>query len=335
MQTIEYREGGVWLPECGLWLDPQKTQTGPLPVLVSHAHADHVRPHREVILSLPTARLVQVRLGGQRQQHVLEYGERRLFETNRGRYHLTLLPAGHILGSAMAWVETERGSMLYSGDFKLRASRSAEANETGPARGCDHLVMETTYGRAQYRFPSAAEVFKDVVRFCEETLARKETAVLLAYSLGKSQEVLCGLAGTGLPVTLHESVWKITQVYEQCGVVFPPYEREEEGSAVGRVFICPPQAARAGKVSRLGTQRSAIITGWALDPSCRFRSGTDAAFPLSDHADFTELVEMVKRVQPKKVLTLHGFAADFAQTVRRLGIDAQALSEHEQLELSL
>ena len=58
-------------------------------------------------------------------------------------------------------------------------------------------------------------------------------------------------------------------------------------------------------------------------------------FPISDHADFPDLIEFVKQVNPKRVLTLHGFAADFAQTLRELGYDAQALSEDEQMTLGL
>src|SRR5215831_253048 len=85
----------------------------------------------------------------------------------------------------------------------------------------------------------------------------------------------------------------------------------------------------------LGKTRSAILTGWAVDPNCRYRYQCDAAFPLSDHADFPDLLEMVNQIQPKKVYTLHGFAADFAQTLRNLGYDAQALSEGEQLALAI
>jgi DNA ligase-1 len=85
----------------------------------------------------------------------------------------------------------------------------------------------------------------------------------------------------------------------------------------------------------LGRTRTAILTGWAVDSNCRFRYQCDAAFPLSDHADFSDLVEMVKQVQPKAVYTLHGFAADFAQTLRGLGYDARALSEDEQLSLEI
>jgi DNA ligase-1 len=101
------------------------------------------------------------------------------------------------------------------------------------------------------------------------------------------------------------------------------------------VLICPPLSNLSGVLRKLGRVRTAVLTGWAVDPNCRFRYQTDAAFPLSDHADFTDLVEFVKRVGPKKVFTLHGFAADFAQTLRELGFDARALSEEEQLSLPL
>ena len=44
---------------------------------------------------------------------------------------------------------------------------------------------------------------------------------------------------------------------------------------------------------------------------------------------------MVKRVNPKKIYTLHGFAADFAECLRELGFDARSLSEDEQMLLAL
>ena len=78
-----------------------------------------------------------------------------------------------------------------------------------------------------------------------------------------------------------------------------------------------------------------MISGWAIDPSAIYRYQVDAAFPLSDHADYTDLVRYVDLVQPKRVLTLHGFAAEFARDLRDRGIEAWALSEQNQLELTL
>lgn len=334
MPALDFRfhRGGLHFPELGLWLDPHERQTGPGRVFVSHAHSDHTAAHREVILSEPTARLMQSRLGGKRIEHLLTFGAARRFDDAAAPYEITLLPAGHIFGSAMALLEAEGSSLLYTGDFKLRRSLTAEYCEPRPA---DVLVMETTFGRAKYAFPPTDDVLREVIRFCRDTLASGETAVLLGYSLGKSQELLRGLADAGLPIMLHETVHKLTKVYEQLGQSFPPYEPFDAARARGRVLFLPPSIARSALLQNLGRIRTAVITGWAMDASCRYRSRADAAFALSDHADFPDLIELVKRVAPKKVFTLHGFAADFAATLRRLGFDAQALSEPEQLELSL
>ena len=61
----------------------------------------------------------------------------------------------------------------------------------------------------------------------------------------------------------------------------------------------------------------------------------DAAFPLSDHADFPDLLAFVRQVGARRVFTLHGFATDFAATLRERGMDARALGEPEQLTLAL
>ena len=288
--------------------------------------------HREVILSAPTARLISARIGGTFVENILPFGEARPFDGGEVPHRLTLLPAGHILGSAMAFLEAEGQSLLYTGDFKLRPGLSSEACEP---RHADFLIMETTYGRPQYRFPPPEAVIPEVIRFCREALHNDETAVLLGYSLGKSQELLCGLADADLPIVLHSTVYKLAQIYEQFGRCFPPYERYDPATARGKVLLCPPNAAGSTLLRNLGPVRSAVLTGWAVDPNCRYRYRADAAFPLSDHADFPELMELVRQVAPQKVYTLHGFAAEFAQTLRDHGFQAQALGVEEQLALPL
>ncbi len=329
--AIRYQRGGVYLPELRLWLDAHEARTGPDRVFVSHAHSDHTAAHREVILSEVTSKLMQARLGGERIEHQLTFGQPASFEAETP-FTITLLPAGHILGSAMAFIEARGSSLLYTGDFKLRKGLSAELCAPRPA---DTLIMETTYGRPQYQFPPTDGVMQGIIRFCREALDNDETAVLMGYSLGKSQELLRGLADAGLPLVLHDSVFKLTQIYEHFGQSFPPYTKFEEGSAAGKVLVCPPSSATSPLLRNLGRTRTAVLTGWAVDPNCRFRYQAQAAFPLSDHADFNDLLDLVKQVAPKKILTLHGFAADFAQTLRDLGYDAQALSEDEQLALPL
>jgi DNA ligase 1 len=324
--VIEVRyDRGVYLPEEDLWLDPRD----PKPfAFVSHAHSDHIAPHDEIIVSERTARLMQARMPGARNEHVVAFGERRRI---RG-LDLMLLPAGHIFGSAQFFLETRNGSLLYTGDFKLRPGRSAEPPEW---RHAETLIMETTYGLPRYRLPPTDEVIGQIVAFCRDALEAGAVPVLLGYSLGKAQEILCSLAGAGLQPMLHGSVHRMTRIYEQFGQSFCEYERYKADEVAGKVLICPPSANRSRMLERIRDKRVAMISGWAVDPNAVYRYQVDAAFPLSDHADYTDLLRYVELVQPQRVLTLHGFAAEFARDLRDRGVEAWALSEANQMELGL
>ncbi|MGC3990019.1 MAG: hypothetical protein QM796_10150 [Chthoniobacteraceae bacterium] len=105
---------------------------------MSHAHSDHIGAHAEVIASHGTAKLMRERLAGERVEHLLGLGEtRKIFGLP-----VTLLAAGHIFGSAQFYTEADAGSLLYTGDFKLRSGLSAERAQWrfgGNAHHGDHL----------------------------------------------------------------------------------------------------------------------------------------------------------------------------------------------------
>jgi Cft2 family RNA processing exonuclease len=327
---IQFTRAGIHLPQLGLWLDARKRQRGIERVFVSHAHADHIGAHDEVLLTEGTALFMRTRLPGSRREHHLTFGMRTEFQFERETFHLTALPAGHILGSAMAFIEWRDETLLYTGDFKLRPSLAAESPEV---RRADWLIMETTFGLPHYQFPPEETVRGEIAKFCAETFADGATPVLFGYSLGKSQEILCGLTGEAFPIVLQRDVRKMTRLYEKLGRTFPAHEAFDPETARGKILIAPPNSLKTMQKEALGKIRTAAITGWAMDSSCRYRSGTDAAFPLSDHADYDGLLELVKQVQPKRVFTVHGFAREFAQTLRAQGIDAAAPGWHKQLAL--
>jgi Cft2 family RNA processing exonuclease len=321
---IHYRKG-LWLPQIGWWLDAQARAPRSL---ISHAHSDHIARHQEVICTAPTARFLHARLPGRRTVTELPFGQTLPLEFGA---RVTLHPAGHILGSAQILLEHEtHGSLLYTGDFKLRPSFAAEPCATPRA---DTLIMETTFALPRYVFPPDTAVIAQLVGFCRQSLADGATPALLCYSLGKSQEVLRALADAGLPVMLHAETLRLTRIYEQFGVVFPPHREFSSREVGGHVVICPAHAT--GLLGHIPAVRTAAITGWAIDPGAIYRLRCHAAFPLSDHADFTDLLRFVELVQPKRVLTLHGFAREFAATLRARGIDALALGYANQLEFSL
>jgi DNA ligase-1 len=324
--VIEVRyERGVFLPGQDLWLDPWDAKHF---AFVSHAHSDHIAPHDEVIVSERTARLMQARLPGRRTEHVLAFGEMHTLHD----VALMLLPAGHIFGSAQLFLAAGDETLLYTGDFKLRPGKSAEPAEWKQA---DTLIMETTFGLPRYQFPPTEQVVDRIVAFCRETIDGHEVPVLLGYSLGKAQEILCALEGVGLTPMLHGSVYQMTRIYEQFGKSFCNYVRYKANEVAGKVLICPPSANRSRMLESIPRKRVAMISGWAVEPNAIYRYQVDAAFPLSDHADYIDLIRYTDLVQPKRVLTLHGFAAEFAQDLRNRGLEAWALSEENQMELKL
>ncbi|MDP9291876.1 MAG: ATP-dependent DNA ligase [Verrucomicrobiota bacterium] len=325
MLDIRYHRG-LELPAQGLWLDPWDAKPF---AFVSHAHSDHVGQHWEIIASRGTAKLMQARVPGQRIEHILEFEQ----TTDLRGMQITLLAAGHIFGSAQFFLEDENDSLLYTGDFKLRPGLSAEATQWRTART---LIMETTYGLPKYRFPPTAQVIEQMVEFCREALDEGAVPVLLGYSLGKAQEILCALVQAGLTPMLHGAVFRMTRIYADLSADFPcGFEKYVAGETEGKVLICPPSANRSAMLNKIKNKRVAVLTGWAIDPGAHFRYQCDAAFPLSDHADYTDLIRYVELVKPERVLTLHGFAGAFARDLRERGIEAWALTEQNQLELGI
>jgi len=323
---IEVRyERGVYLPEQDLWLDPWDAKPF---AFISHAHSDHIAPHEEIILSERTSRLLQHRMPGHRTEHVLPFGEKGTVDG----LDLMLLPAGHIFGSAQCFLFAGDETLLYTGDFKLRPGKSAERAQW---RHADTLIMETTFGLPRYRFPPTEQVIDQIVAFCRETIEAAQVPVLLGYSLGKAQEILCSLDGAGLTPMLHGSVYRMTRIYEQFGQSFCNYVRYNANEVAGKVLICPPSTNRSQMLEKIPHRRVAMISGWAVDPNAIYGYGVDAAFPLSDHADYDDLIRYVGLVRPRRVFTLHGFAAEFASDLRMRGVEAWALSEENQMELDL
>ena len=317
-------DGGVRLPELGLWLDP----AAPRPrAVISHAHSDHVARHDVAFATPATARLVTHRTSWPGRLETVPYGA----PTDLGGgATLTLIPAGHVLGSAQVVLDTDFGRIVYTGDLKTRPGRTAAPAQLVAA---DVLVLESTFGRPHYTFPDQQEVIAAVIEWSSRTLRQGATPVLLAYALGKGQELLSALAAAGFDIQLHPAVFPVTEVYRELGCPFPAYRRFHGDVGQDSVVIWPPRARRRRLLEQLQQFRTAALTGWAMDGSLQGRLGVDAVFPLSDHADFVELCQYAERVNAEMTYTVLGFDDDLAMHLRRRGLRARALRAPDQLSL--
>lgn len=318
---VDWLKGGLKLQGASLWFDARRKAEVSF---VSHAHTDHIARHARAIGTHETLTLMQHRVGAIDAPVPLEYGQRFAFED----VSLELFPAGHVLGAAQVRVTREDGHRLvYTGDFSPGRFLTARQAET-PA--CDTLIVESTFGHPKYRFPPREAVYDEVALWCRRQLERGVRPVLLAYSLGKSQETIQQLAARGLRLVTHESIHAISALYTSLGV--PIDARCWDGAfRDGEVGLFPPFSKHRPHLTE--PIATAVLTGWALEPWGARRSGADVAFPVSDHADYPSLVEFAKATGAREVITLFGFAEQLALGLRKEGLFARAVSEKMQLDL--
>lgn len=131
------------------------------------------------------------------------YGERLVLDEGIA---VTFLDAGHILGSASLVVEaTEsaaRRTIVFSGD--VGSPGHPILRDPTPPPHADVLVMESTYGDRCHR--SLAESVEELWQAIADTLARGGNAIIPAFALERSQEILYflrqGIEQNRLPRTL-------------------------------------------------------------------------------------------------------------------------------------
>ncbi len=163
----------------------------------------------------------------------------------------------------------------------------------------------------------------------------------MGYPLGKAQ-ILTSIFSCWKPIYLHGAVANMNSTCAGLGLklgdAYPTYlEARGKGLLEKKpwIIISPMYSGRSLFISWLKKRYGAstiAFSGWALDPGFKYYMAVDYALPLSDHCDFLELCEVVKRCSPESIYTFHGFAGEFAEHLRREGYDAKPLSKlHEPL----
>lgn len=288
--------------------------------LLSHAHGDHLysTAPETVVASPLTLDLAQVRRPDQPRP---ETSEPPTVET---------MSAGHVPGS-WAFRLGEETQYLYTGDVSIRDRFGLTGFDPIDA---DVLVVESTYGRPTYRFPEQSAVEREIEDWLRET--SDSPVLLMGYALGRAQELL-RLADRAdrSRIFVTAAIESLNRPIEaRTGMTFRATRYDEDVTlGPGDALVLPAQTNSFSFVEELREDSDAVkagFSGWAVDDSYRFARDLDVAFPLSDHCDFEELLEIVEGVDPDRVYTVHGFVDDLASEIRsRLGIEATALKANQ------
>ena len=320
----------IRLARSEIYLDPSEPRKVGI---ISHGHADHIGRHEHFVATPATAAFLRIREGDDLRGTELAFRTPHALDG----FTIELFPAGHILGSAMIRVASGHGSLVYTGDFKLSPSFTAEAAEVPEG---EVVIMESTYGGSpEWVFPSREELRGRLIDLVKTILGSGHSPVLLAYSLGKAQEAAAMLREEPFRVVLHPTVARIAAVYERHGIELGSYEVwSRQGSLFGhrattdlrgKVVIVPPHMT--SDIRRIPRRETVALTGWALRGGGRAH-GAEHGLALSDHADFEELLAFAERCRARTIYVTHG-SRRFAEELRRRGIRAEFLTGKPQMRL--
>jgi putative mRNA 3-end processing factor len=261
--------------------------------VISHAHADHAKSgNHTVYCTAATYAFMQLRYGKNAavQSHIIAYDE----PFTIGKVKITLVPAGHMLGSAQVLMEYEGIKYLYTGDYKLQPDDTCEPLEWVKT---DVLITESTFANPEITHPDPVDEIKKLNDI-------KINILLGAYGLGKSQRLI-SMINQYAPqkkILVHHKIAPINAVYEKMG--FPPgkyehYSRKLMKNQDEFVYIVPPFTfdayIRATGVKRL------FASGWK-----NLQVNEQDTLFISDHVDWNDILLTIKNTDPKQIWTLHG-----------------------------
>jgi len=319
---LEVRPEGLYCAPADAYIDPTRPVER---AIVTHGHADHARSgHRAVLATAETLQIMQVRYGesftGERQ--AAAYGE----TVNCNEARITMLPAGHILGSAQVLIEHGGARAIVSGDYKRGADPTCATFELAQ---CDVFITEATFGLPVFRHPPVAGEIEKLLKSL--SIFPERCHLIGVYALGKCQRLIAELrrAGYDAPIYLHGALTKLCDAYEAMGVtlgdVRPAAGRTKE-EFKGQIVLSPPSALADRWSRRLPDPLPCAASGWMLIRARAKQRQVELPMVISDHADWDELTATMAETGAEEIWVTHGREDALTHYAAMNGMKARALS---------
>ncbi|MFH0748956.1 MAG: MBL fold metallo-hydrolase [Candidatus Bathyarchaeota archaeon] len=140
-----------------------------------------------------------------------------------GDMTIELLNSGHIPGSSQAIIESSGKRILYTSDFNTYDTRLVKGADQNYGK-IDALIMESTYASDDHQDRLIVE--DEFMKRVNEVVERGGTVLVPAFSVGRSQEILCVLAANHFkyPVAFDGMAKDVTEILLR----YPTYLRDSK-----------------------------------------------------------------------------------------------------------
>ncbi|MDF1539363.1 MAG: MBL fold metallo-hydrolase [Candidatus Thorarchaeota archaeon] len=166
-------------------------------------------------------------------------------------FEMTLFNAGHIPGSAMVSIRYNGKRILFTGDFNNIESRlNPGARKNLPKH--DIVVSESTYARRLN--PNREEIEEAMVQSVIETVERGGIALIPAFAIGRSQEIMCILEKYDIPMKYPIYVDGMARKVNEVVVKHPEYISSPQSfeRAVKRAHVVHDNRDRQNAIRKPG-----------------------------------------------------------------------------------
>lgn len=213
---------------------------------------------------------------------------------------ITLLPSGHILGSAQILVESNGKKILYSGDFNM-----PEAAIVG---NVDVLIIDSTHGESKHKSRSPSERQLDyLVKLTIEELDLQRPVIIRA-SKGKRQYLMHHLRNNIRNNIIFASSLddaSLSRAYAKFGM--PCGELIDENSANFQSLVKNNEPyvhfLSSSKLPTPSERQNIRTIQVGMPPDYAIPETNKYQINLSDHADYGGILQYVNRLNPELVIT--------------------------------
>jgi putative mRNA 3-end processing factor len=313
---------GLYCPPGDFYIDPVRPVDR---AVITHGHGDHARSgHGTVVATPQTLAIMAARYGEDfaGMSEPLAYGR----SLSRDGVRVTLVPAGHVLGSAQAVIAWNGMTIIVSGDYKRRRDPTCPPFEPLP---CDVFVSEATFGLPVFVHPPDGEEVAKLLQSVRQFPDR--THLVGAYALGKAQRLIRLLREAGYDRTLymHGALAGMNALYERHGIdlgPLAPATSEGKEKLPGAIVLAPPSAIADRWSRRFADPIPVFASGWMRVRARARQRHVELPLIISDHADWNELLLTIGEIRPEQLWITHGAEDALLRWSQLNGIQAKALS---------